>query len=63
VSDVDISNPEEVRTYLKQNMAEGYLSGEESMNIDEFVDQYEELLGQREEIDEIVEEVFGSRVQ
>lgn len=49
--------PSEIRTYLKENMAEGYLSEEEGMNIDKFVDEYEEMMESQEKIQGLVEEI------
>lgn len=55
----DTMNPEDVRTYLKENMAEGYLSDEEEVSIDNFVDEYERLLDVEENLQDIMQEVFG----
>lgn len=59
MTDVDLSNPEEIRRYLKENMAEGYLSEDEGMNIDEFVNEYARLLEVEKNMDEIVKEAIG----
>lgn len=63
MSDVDLSQPDEIRDYLKENMAEGYLSDEEGMNIDEFVDEYERLLTFSEDVEQILEEAYGNSTQ
>lgn len=54
---------EEVRNYLKDNMAEGYLSEEEEQKIDEFVDEYEQLLEGKENFQEIIRKIHTDRVQ
>lgn len=54
----DIKKPEEIRKYLKENMAEGYLSDDEGLNIDKFVDEYERLLEIEEKMDEIVKDAM-----
>jgi len=63
VKDPDLDNPEELRTYLKENMAEGYLSESEGLNIDEFVDRYEELLDLKQDFQSIVKELQGVKVE
>jgi len=63
MSDVDLSQPDEIRDYLKENMAEGYLSDEEGMNIDEFVDEYERLLTFSEDVEQILEEAYSNSTQ
>jgi len=63
MSDVDLSRPDEIRDYLKENMAEGYLSDEEGMNIDEFVDEYERLLTFSEDVEQILEEAYSNSTQ
>jgi hypothetical protein len=60
---VDLDNPEEIRKYLKENMAEGYLSESEGLNIDEFVDRYEELLNMKQDFQEIVKELQAGKVE
>lgn len=55
---VSLDNPEEIRAYLKENMAEGYLSDDEGLNIDSFVDEYERLLEVEEKMDEIVKDAM-----
>jgi len=57
--EVDINDPEEVRQYLKENMAEGYLSEDEGLHIDEFVDEYQRLLEMEESLDDVVKEAVG----
>ncbi len=59
----DLEKPEEIRKYLKENMAEGYLSENEGLNIDEFVDEYEELLKMREDFQDIVKKLQGVKVE
>lgn len=56
---VELDEPESIRTYLKDNMAEGYLSDEEGLRIDEFVDEYERLLEVEKNIDEVVRDIMG----
>ena len=63
VMEVDLNKPEQIRTYLKENMAEGYLSEEEGLNIDQFVDRYKELMETKENFQEIIEQVQTGRVQ
>jgi len=63
MSEVDLSQPDEIRDYLKENMAEGYLSDEEGMNIDEFVDEYERLLTFSEDVEQILEEAYSNSTQ
>lgn len=60
---VELDEPEEIRQYLKENMAEGHLSEEEGLNIDQFVDRYEELMETKEKFQEIIEQVQTGRVQ
>jgi len=60
---VDTTEPEQVRKYLKENMAEGYLSEEEGMNIDAFVNKYKELMEGRDKMQELVREIQEGRVQ
>jgi hypothetical protein len=57
--EVDIDDPEEVRQYLKENMAEGYLSEDEGLHIDEFVDEYQRLLEMEKSLDDVVKEAVG----
>lgn len=59
MTEVDLDNPDKIRTYLKENMAEGYLSEDEGLNIDKFVDEYKRLLDVEENLEEIVKEVVG----
>jgi len=61
--DPSLDKPDEIRTYLKENMAEGYLSESEGLNIDEFVDKYERLLDMKENLGEIIEKVFEAKVK
>jgi len=61
--DPSLDKPEEIRTYLKENMAEGYLSESEGLNIDEFVDEYERLLDVEENLGEVMEKVFEDKVK
>lgn len=61
--DPSLDDPEEIRGYLKENMAEGYLSENEGMNIDEFVDEYAELLEMKENLGEVVRNVFEDKVK
>lgn len=61
--DPDLGKPEEIRDYLKSNMAEGYLSESEGLNIDEFVDRYEELLDQNENLEQVVRKAFEDKVK
>lgn len=56
---VDIDDPEQVRQYLRENMAEGYLSEDEGLHIDEFIDEYKRLLDMEESLDEVVKEAVG----
>lgn len=63
VEEPDLNKPDEIRTYLKENMSEGYLSETEGLNIDEFVDRYEELLEMKESFQEIVKELQGGKVE
>ena len=63
VEDPELDKPEEIRTYLKENMAEGYLSESEGLNIDEFVDRYEELLNMKQDFQEIIKELQGGKVE
>jgi len=63
MTNVDTSNPEEIRAYLKENMAEGYLSEEEGLNIDKFVDEYIELRDLKQGFEEIIREVYEGQVQ
>jgi len=60
---MDLHDSDEIRMYLKENMAEGYLSEEEGLNIDEFVDEYERLLDVEENLGEIMEKVFEAKVK
>jgi len=60
---MDLHDSDEIRMYLKENMAEGYLSEEEGLNIDEFVDEYERLLDVEEILGEIMEKVFEAKVK
>lgn len=61
--EVNLNKPEQIRKYLKENMAEGYLSEEEGLNIDQFVDRYEEMMETKENFQEIIQEVQTGRVQ
>lgn len=63
MGNVDLDDVDEIRTYLKENMAEGYLSKEEGLNIDRFVDRYEELLQTKEKFQEIIREIQEDRVK
>jgi len=66
MEDVDFNNPEEVRNYLKENMAEGYLSKSEESNIDDFVDYYTELMQRKDEdgnVQEVVRRAYEVKVQ
>lgn len=63
MADVDTDSPDEIRRYLKENMAEGYLSEEEGLNIDQFVDEYEELLGMKQNLEQVVREIYEGKVQ
>lgn len=63
VEDPDLDAPNQLRRYLKENMAEGYLSEEEGVNIDEFVDEYERLLEVEKDAEEIIQEVYGEQVR
>lgn len=56
---VSLDNPEEIRNYLKENMAEGYLSEDEGLNIDKFVDEYKRLLEVEEKTNEVVNDAIG----
>lgn len=58
-ADISLDNPEQIRKYLKENMAEGYLSEGEGLNIDKFVDEYARLLGVEENLEEIVKDAVG----
>ncbi len=63
VSDPSLDKPEEIRTYLKENMAEGYLSEDEGLNIDSFVADYAELLSLKHETQEIIRKVYEDKVR
>lgn len=63
MANVDIDDPEQIRSYLKENMAEGYLSEEEGLNIDKFVDEYSQLLQQKENLQEVVRKAYEVKVQ
>lgn len=63
MKNIDLDEPDEIRSYLKENMAEGYLSEEEGMNIDEFVDRYEDLLNMKQSFQEIVKKIQGGKVE
>jgi len=67
MEDVDFSEPEEIRAYLKENMAEGYLSKSEEEHIDEFVDEYVDLIdgnnSRNVKLQEIVRKAYESQVQ
>lgn len=63
MENTDYSDPEQIRSYLKENMAEGYLSQEEGSSIDEFVDEYSRLLQIEENLDQIMRETFEAKVQ
>jgi len=60
---VDLGKPEDIRKYLKANLAEGYLSEEEGLNVDRFVDRYEELMSNEGGNQELVEKIFSNVVQ
>lgn len=57
--DVRLDEPESIRAYLKENMAEGYLSRDEGLNIDQFVDEYERLLEMERSFDEVLKDAVG----
>lgn len=63
MTDVDLSQPKQIRTYLKENLSEGYLSEEEGLNVDEFVDRYEKLLEFRESIEQTFRNVYEGKVR
>jgi len=63
VMDVELDEPEKIRQYLKENMAEGYLSDEEEASIDKFVDRYKEMMEGRQGFQQIVERIQTGRVQ
>lgn len=63
MADVNTSDPDDIRSYLKENMAEGYLSEEEGLNIDKFVDEYSDLLDLKQSFEEIIREVYEGQVQ
>jgi len=63
MTSVDLENPSEIREYLKENMAEGYLSEEEGLNIDKFVDRYQQLLENSSSTQEIIRKIHEDRVQ
>lgn len=58
-----MEDPEQVRKYLKENMAEGYLSQEEGLNIDKFVDNYAELLDAKEKHQKIIRKAYEDKVR
>lgn len=60
---VSTDDPEAIRKYLKENMAEGYLSDEEGLNIDKFVDRYSQLQNQKENTQKLVRKAFTGKVQ
>jgi len=63
MEDPKLDKPEEIRRYLKENMAEGYLSEEEGLNIDKFVDRYKDLMNLKRGTQKILREVQEGRVQ
>jgi len=58
-----LDEPDEVRDYLLENMAEGYLSDDEGLNVNKFVDEYSRLLEMERNIEEVVREALEGRVQ
>lgn len=59
----DLDQPEEIRQYLKENMAEGYLSKEEGLNIDRFVDRYKQNMEEDSKAQQIIREAYEAQVQ
>jgi flagellar biosynthesis chaperone FliJ len=59
----DLDQPEEIRRYLKENMAEGYLSKEEGLNIDRFVDRYKQNIEEDSKAQDIIREAYEAKVQ
>lgn len=55
-------NPQEVKTYLSDNMAEGYLADEEEAFIEALVERYEELLELEEDVQDLVRTIQNNKV-
>lgn len=67
MENVDVETPEEIRKYLKDNMAEGYLSESEEENIDRIVDSYSKMLKDKrrntdKNIQDLIKEVYTGKV-
>lgn len=67
---VDLDKPDTIRKYLKDNMAEGYLSKDEEEYIDKFVDRYTEMMSEsgknydnKEAIQKLLRKVYEGKVQ
>jgi len=67
---VDLDKPDTIRKYLKDNMAEGYLSDDEESKIDEFVDKYTEMMSDsgedysdKEALQKLLRKVYEGKVQ
>lgn len=60
---MDLDDPEQIRDYLKENMAEGYLSQDEGLNVDSFVDEYAELLQVKQNTEKIVRKAYEDKVR
>lgn len=58
-----LTEPDRIRDYLKDNMAEGYLSDDESVHIDKFVDRYEEMMNREKEYEQIFRREYRMRVE
>lgn len=59
----NFDDPEQVKQYLDENMAEGYLADEEEAFIEELIANYRGLLETESRVKEIVETVQGNKVR
>jgi len=65
---VKLDNPEDIRTYLKENLSEGYLSEEEEKNVERFVDKYASMLSKKDttesdkDIEKLIRNVYEGKV-
>lgn len=59
---VDMSDPDAVKTYLNDNMAEGHLSQEEEAFIEELVTIYSQLIDVEQKFAKILEVVQTNKV-
>ena len=67
MEDVDVESPEQIRKYLKDNMAEGYLSESEEENIDRIVNSYTKMLNDKRKntdksVEELIREIYTGKV-